>query len=1200
MSVIEPVKSHKSSTDQFKAQESEAAARAKIQTAQDSQMRPNAAWFNAANTSTNGITATSALGVVEAKNATPQTTSTASDASSTVTSESVARKEIPENLRDYPQHIQAHFLLSTTSSSNTISSSTSSETSAQSIQVANYSTDQVSQGGIATGSTPKSVTPQEQALVDKYLAEDTSDHASRNMTELMSSQGFTNTDAATRSASINAIGHHASDTPFRRGVTRLLNDPQFQALSPAEKGKAIQTYDQFASSASSSAYGGHNKFRKAAILDGLKTVVTSPGFHKMAPVSQEAMLSVVGNKDERTWGSTESTTKNVAQLVNSAGFQGANSQTQVKWLEGLGAQAGYASSRLFGGSDHNVVANYQFGNDKVEFLGTWNKDNQKLEITATYTGLGGIQRSASLGQYDIDPMKEVNLKVEANAQDGKSLSLSLQNGGQAITINHETSYRRENGLTTQYHRFTAPNGKGELSLYPNKQIAFPNDPKPVTTDEQPRYDADTENTLARASVGALPDGPVKSDIIKDLNSGQLLTAEQAVRLNASAYKTTQTFKILDNLDQMAHPPSVKAEIHAEIEDTRQKMVAALKASYGADSKAYETARTEAEQSQASLQARIATHYAQAVQNQIDEKDALESATRAAQAQEGGESGDYWRAETNRRLGVEVGSDGQPIQTAAAKDKVELEGLRKDLELGDNNQASNKIFALYEKNQRDIQELSVMAMQAQAHRYKKDLNSVFDKYLLPGKSRTPHAQSYDNEFNGYLQNLDAAEAEGAQAEKQYAEAKTPEERDAALKAYSAAEKKRNDTYSAFLKTVSSPQFARDISKIQNRIGKVEFARTTSIVLASAAAGGIVGQGARMAVGAVAGRIVGTVNAGRIATAGAFLAETTTFTATERALSNAPHGTFTKDLLTNFAMFGAMKGAGKWYEHSFKAAEGTSPILYHTGQIGSEIVAAHTTNEVAFRFENGHFMDGNNRLQSLLTAGVLVPGLHAGAWGTKKAVGKVVGWGNSVHLKAELTKQGLNRREADIVASLGEDAVRKALAEGETAASLVQKAKVPDFFDDLATRSSQRELDPIPGSKLTSKADGFVTVGKHGDLNALPNGVHGDNGTKLLWTVDKEGAHFVPETKTWDSSRRMPSHTNISDDAYFAGEAWRTGTNEITINSGSRAFGYNWQTGKKLTGAEKSAYMAEMQSRYNRATEYFESLGLKVKVMPLGER
>jgi type III secretion translocon protein HrpF len=161
-------------------------------------------------------------------------------------------------------------------------------------------------------------------------------------------------------------------------------------------------------------------------------------------------------------------------------------------------------------------------------------------------------------------------------------------------------------------------------------------------------------------------------------------------------------------------------------------------------------------------------------------------------------------------------------------------------------------------------------------------------------------------------------------------------------------------------------------------------------------------------------------------------------------------------------------------------------------------------------------------------------------------------------------------------------------------------VPDFFDDLATRSSQRELDPIPGSKLTLKDDGFVTVGKHGDLNALPIGVHGDDSTKLLWTVDKEGAHFVPETKPWDSSRGIPSHTNISDDAYFAGEAWRTGTNEITINSGSRAFGYNWQTGNKLTGVKKSAYMAEMQNRYNRAVEYFESFGLKVKVVPLGER
>ena len=128
--MIEPLKSHKSNSDQFKAQESEAAARAKIQTAQESQIRPNAAWFNAASTSTNGITATSAPSVVEAKNVTPQITNATSDASTTVTSESVARKEIPESLRDYPQHIQAYLLLQTnrTSSVTLVSNSEMEQT----------------------------------------------------------------------------------------------------------------------------------------------------------------------------------------------------------------------------------------------------------------------------------------------------------------------------------------------------------------------------------------------------------------------------------------------------------------------------------------------------------------------------------------------------------------------------------------------------------------------------------------------------------------------------------------------------------------------------------------------------------------------------------------------------------------------------------------------------------------------------------------------------------------------------------------------------------------------------------------------------------------------------------------------------------------------------------------------------------------
>lgn len=995
MGVVEAVNGDISSTDLFMklAQETES-ARVNAQAAQDGRAQSDVAKFNADvksiqdTAAANTGTATSApdVGVAENRNAAPQPTNVTSDATTATTTRGIARHKIPEGLRNYPQHLQSHFLLQhdqAASAVNAAPAPTSSEVAAHPVQT----NDQVPQGVITTESTKDAqtaISPQEQVLADKYLLGDKSTHARSNMTELLTSQGFTNADGEARSASINAVGHHVSDTSFRRGVDRLLNDPKFQALSAAEKANAIKAYDQFASS---SAYRGGmltlhvEKQAKAAALDSLRTVVTAPGFHKMQADAQQAAVSALENNRPNEVADS------IAQLSNSAGFQEADSQKQVEWLKGLETQGTHAvhsdSAGRREGPKDNVVANHQFGNEKVEFLATRNKDNQKLEISATYTGLGGIKRSASLGQYDIDPSKAVNLKVEPSAQDGKSIKLSLQDGSNAITIGHDISYRREQGLTTRYHSLTAPNGRGELSLFPTERVVFPNDPKPTATDEQPRYDANTENMIARERVAELPDGQIKSDIIKDLDSGQPLTAERAARLNASAYRATHAFKILDNLDKMAHPSSVSGEINKEIESTRQKTEAALKASYGSDVNAYEAARADAEQSQASLQARIATHYAGVVQKQIDQKDALENDIRAAQAKEGGESGKAVRAETNRRLGVEVGPDGKPIKTAAEKDRAELAELRGDLERGDNNQASAKIFALYEKNQRDIQEQSVMAMQAQAHRYKKDLNSVFDKYFLPGKSRTPYAKSYEKEFNGYLKDFDAAKAERSQAEKQFAEAKTPEEREAAQHAYAAANKKWNDTYSAFLKTVTSPRFERDISKIQNRIGKVEFARTTSIVIASSVVGGVVGMGARLAIGAAAGRVVGAVNATRIAGTGAFLAETTAFTATERALSNSPDGTFTKDLLTNFAMFGAMKGAGKWYEQSFKSAKETSPLLYRTGQIGSEITTAHVANEAAFRVENGRFMNRDERVQSLASAGVMVPGLHAGAWAVKRA-------------------------------------------------------------------------------------------------------------------------------------------------------------------------------------------------------------------------
>jgi hypothetical protein len=76
--------------------------------------------------------------------------------------------------------------------------------------------------------------------------------------------------------------------------------------------------------------------------------------------------------------------------------------------------------------------------------------------------------------------------------------------------------------------------------------------------------------------------------------------------------------------------------------------------------------------------------------------------------------------------------------------------------------------------------------------------------------------------------------------------------------------------------------------------------------------------------------------------------------------------------------------------------------------------------------------------------------------------------------------------------------------------------------------------------------------------------------------------------------------MSDTAYFGGEAWRTGPNEITINAGSGAFGYNQRQAASLSGEALDEYRVATQTRFDRAAEYFRELGFEVKMIPLTER
>jgi hypothetical protein len=175
-------------------------------------------------------------------------------------------------------------------------------------------------------------------------------------------------------------------------------------------------------------------------------------------------------------------------------------------------------------------------------------------------------------------------------------------------------------------------------------------------------------------------------------------------------------------------------------------------------------------------------------------------------------------------------------------------------------------------------------------------------------------------------------------------------------------------------------------------------------------------------------------------------------------------------------------------------------------------------------------------------------------------------------------------------------------GEYASKILNDIPQPHrTFEGFNRLAPQRPMDAVPGSDLTPEVRQFVTPGVHGDFNQYPLGLRGDESTKLLWTIDDQGAHFVPEnTLRWDSSRGRPSHTNVSDTAYFGGEAWRTGPNEITLNAGSGAFGYNRNIANSLTGEALDDYLAATQARFDRAAEYFRQLGFEVKQIPLTER
>ena len=148
---------------------------------------------------------------------------------------------------------------------------------------------------------------------------------------------------------------------------------------------------------------------------------------------------------------------------------------------------------------------------------------------------------------------------------------------------------------------------------------------------------------------------------------------------------------------------------------------------------------------------------------------------------------------------------------------------------------------------------------------------------------------------------------------------------------------------------------------------------------------------------------------------------------------------------------------------------------------------------------------------------------------------------------------SRPEADLMADLGE---------------LHASAKAVEANEDV----------PIgPEQGLQSRKQGLF---EHVKL-----GTHKDKATKYLWTIDDRGINCALESTPFPTPRGHITHTNISPLARFAGEAWFTGSREVTVN------GHSGRYGDRAKATE---------AQYKAAVEFWERLGYKVKAIPFGQR
>jgi hypothetical protein len=181
--------------------------------------------------------------------------------------------------------------------------------------------------------------------------------------------------------------------------------------------------------------------------------------------------------------------------------------------------------------------------------------------------------------------------------------------------------------------------------------------------------------------------------------------------------------------------------------------------------------------------------------------------------------------------------------------------------------------------------------------------------------------------------------------------------------------------------NSEQFKKDIEAIKSRLKTIAVIETLGKVLAIVGVAALTGGAAGAAVG---GALEGAGATAGVAAAGEFAAEVVTFTVVSRIGNQVAFGKnetgFAEDLLTNAVMLGSLKAAAAAYGRVFRIL--ADPKVYKTtyavGGAITGMVALQAFAEAHYALKNGKLMDGDERVRSLVSSGIMLAALSLGGF------------------------------------------------------------------------------------------------------------------------------------------------------------------------------------------------------------------------------